>query len=236
MAAAPRWDVASRRGERMNMQYRKGQIVGYVEASGRLSVPATPESWRVLQVMPGRDAKVIKAFGERCISGWSPTVVHFVERGSGQPARRPHLGRRIEKPFLPGLIFLPDFELGRLGEIRSIPDVDNLLEFGELRSWLNPTEMQLLRDIVKIENMLPSRRRWALAQLFLRYGFISVAEVKDQTEMRVGREIRVAEGLFSGFRALIERIDSKGRLSVLVSDGKHGVKVSGLTEAQIELI
>ncbi|MHC2241070.1 hypothetical protein [Bradyrhizobium elkanii] len=46
----------------MNMQYRKGQIVGYVEASGRLSVPAMPESWRVLQVMPGRDAKVIKAF------------------------------------------------------------------------------------------------------------------------------------------------------------------------------
>ncbi|UGY16900.1 hypothetical protein HAP48_0005190 [Bradyrhizobium septentrionale] len=57
---------------------------------------------------------------------------------------------------------LDGFELGRLAEIRSIPDVDNLLEFGELRSWLNATEMQLLRDIVKIENMLPSRRRWAL--------------------------------------------------------------------------
>lgn len=220
----------------MNMQYRKGQIVGYVEASDRLAVPAAPDSWHVLQVMPGRDAKVIKAFAERCISGWSPIVVHFVQRGNGQQARRPHLGRRIEKAFLPGLIFLPDFELGRLGEIRSIPDVDNLLNFGELRSWLNATEMQLLRDIVKIENLLPSRRRWALAQLFLKYGFISVAQAEDETKLRVGRQIRVADGVFSGLRGLIERIDSNGRLSAYVGDGKHGVKVSGLTEAQIELI
>lgn len=220
----------------MNMHYEKGQFVGYVGIRQHQAVPATPETWRVLQVAPGRDAKVIKAFAERCISGWSPTVVSAVRRGNGQPARRPHLGRLISKPFLPGLIFLPDFELQRLGEIRSIPDVDNLLEFGKLRSWLNATEMQLLRDIVAIENMLPSRRKWALVQLYLKYGFISVAEAEDETKLKIGRRIRVADGLFSGLMALIERIDSNGRLSVYVEDGKHGVKVSGLTEAQIELI
>lgn len=220
----------------MSMQYFKGQFVGYVPTRDLEAVPASPQSWRVLQVNPGRDAKVIKAFGERCISGWSPIVVHFVQRGSGAPARKPHLGRRVEKPFLPGLIFLPDFELDRLCEIRSIPDVDNLIDFGTVRSWLNPTEMRLIRDIVVIENMLPSRRRWALAQLFLKYGFITAAAAEDDTKLRVGRQVRVADGLFSGFRALIERVDSNGRLSVYVENGKRGVKVSGLTETQIELI
>lgn len=218
------------------MIYKIGDFVGYVPIEEALCVPAAPQTWRVLQVMPGRDAKVMKAFGERCISGWSPIITHFVQRGSGAPARRPHLGRRIEKPFLPGLIFLPDFELQRLGEIRSIPDVDNLLDFGKLRSWLNVTEMQLIRDIVVIENMLPSRRKWALAQLLLKYGFITAKAAEVEPDLRVGREVRVSDGLFSGFRALIERIDSSGRLSVYVDDGKRGVKVSGLTETQIELI
>lgn len=224
----------------MNMQYTKGQIVGYVAIDCECpSVPVVPDRWRVLCVFPGREAKVVKAMGERGISGWSPTVVHFVRRDNGSPARKPHLGRRIEKPFLPGLIFLPEFELLRLAEIRSIPDVDNLLELGGLRSWLNPTEMRLIRDIVAIENMLPSRRKWALAQLFLKYGFISarvVEAMEEEGKLKAGRSVRVAEGLFSGFRALVERVDSKGRLSVYVDDGKRGVRLSGLTETQIELI
>ncbi|MGL3208705.1 transcription termination/antitermination protein NusG [Bradyrhizobium sp. BR 1433] len=220
----------------MNMDYEVGQFVGYVTIREQQAVPAAPAAWHVLQVAPGRDAKVIKAFGERCISGWSPTVAHAVSRGTGQPARKPHLGRLIVKPFLPGLIFLPDFEMDRLGEIRSIPDVDDLLEFGELRSWLNAEEMRLLRDIVAIENMLPSRRKWALVQLYLKYGWISAKDAEDETKLKVGRRIRIADGLFSGLRALIERIDSNGRLSVYVEDGKRGVKVSGLTETQIELI
>ncbi|MCD9294943.1 hypothetical protein LUI11_15375 [Bradyrhizobium diazoefficiens] len=218
------------------MVYKIGDFVEYVTTKEHQAVPAIPQSWRVLQVMPGRDAKVIKAFGERCISGWSPTVVHFIQRGTSSHARKPHLGRRIEKPFLPGLIFLPEFELDRLGEIRSIPDVDNLLEFGKLRSWLNATEMQLIRDIVAIENMLPSRRKWALAQLYLKYSFVGAKKVEDEATIRVGRHVRVADGLFTGFRALIERIDSSGRLSVYVENGKRGVKVNGLTETQIELI
>jgi transcriptional antiterminator NusG len=218
------------------MAYQIGDFVEYVTASDQPSVPAMPHSWRLLQVMPGRDAKVMKAFRERCISGWSATVVSYVKRGTGDLARKPHLGRRVEKPFLPGLIFLPDFELDRLGEIRSIPDVDNLLDFGKLRSWLYPSEMQFVREIVVIENMLPSRRKSALMQLLVRYGFVTEAAAKEETKLTVGREIRVADGLFSGFVALIERIDSSGRLSVYVKDGKRGVKVNGLTETQIELI
>ncbi|MEY9703733.1 transcriptional antiterminator NusG [Bradyrhizobium diazoefficiens] len=220
----------------MNMHYEIGQFVGYVTASELQSVPAVPRTWSILQVMPGRDAKVMKAFRERCISGWSPTIVSFIKRGTRDLARKPHLGRRVEKPFLPGLIFLPEFELRRMGEIRSIPDVDNLLDFGKLRSWLYPSEMQFVREIVAIESMLPSRRKPALMQLFVKYGFVTEAVAEEETSLKVGREVRVADGLFSGFLALIERIDSSGRLSVYVKDGKRGVKVNGLTETQIELI
>ncbi|MET4091273.1 hypothetical protein [Bradyrhizobium sp. S3.5.5] len=169
----------------------------------------------------------------RRIVGWRDS---FVSRGTRALARRPHLGRRVEKPFLPGLIFLPEFEVRRFNEIRSIPDVDSLVDFGKLRSWLYPSEMQFVREIVVVENLLPSRRKAALLQRFVRYGFVEAEVAEEEVNLKVGREIRVADGLFSGFVALIERIDSSGRLSLYVRDGKRGVKVTGLTETQIELI
>ncbi|GIQ73208.1 transcription termination/antitermination protein NusG [Bradyrhizobium sp. RD5-C2] len=201
----------------MNMQYRKGQIVGYVSVSDEFgAVPAAPASWHLLRVAPGRDARVMRTFDDRGVSGWSLTVTSVVNRASGRDARRPHLGRKVVRPFLPGLIFLPDFELRRIDQIRAIDDVDNLLQIGTLRCWLKPEEMQLMRDIAACEGLPPSQRK--------------------QARLVINQRIAIVDGLFAGFRALIERIDSNGRLTVYVEDGKRGVKVSGLTETQIELI
>ncbi len=201
----------------MNMQYRKGQIVGYVSVSDEFAaVPVTPASWHLLRVAPGRDARVMRAFEDRSFSGWSLTVTSVVNRTTGRDARRPHLGRKIVRPFLPGLIFLPDFELRRIDQIRAIDDVDNLLQIGTLRCWLKPEEMQLMRDIAICEGLPPSQRK--------------------QVRLAINQRIAIVDGLFAGFRALIERIDSNGRLTVYVEDGRRGVKVSGLTETQIELI
>lgn len=214
-----------------------GQIVGYVPVDCEFpSVPVEPQRWYPLAVTPGRDGKVMKEFERLGYSGWSPGIVKFINRSTSDPARRPHLGRRTVRPFLPGLILLPDFELPNLGAIRCIHDVDNIVDLGgTLRKWLNVTEMNLLRDLVVIENMLPSRRRGALMQLFVKYGFITVAQIVEEPTM-VGRKIRVVDGLFAGLLGLIERVDSHSRLSVYVEAGKRGVKVNGLTETQIELI
>ncbi|MFK4622550.1 transcription termination/antitermination protein NusG [Bradyrhizobium diazoefficiens] len=199
------------------MQYIKGQIVAYVPVSlDAISVPVHPERWYPLCVTPGRDGKVIKAFEERGFSGWSPMVISFVNRATGDAARRPHLGKRVVKPFLPGLILLPDFELVNLGRIRSLPDVDNLLNTGGLRSWLNRAEIAVLRDIVAAESLAPSQRKRA--------------------QLKISQRVQIAAGLFVGFNALIEAIDSKGRLKLYVEDGRRGVTVSGLTETQVEVI
>ncbi|MGN8547650.1 transcription termination/antitermination protein NusG [Bradyrhizobium sp. 13971] len=201
----------------MNMQYRKGQIVGYVPISDEFAaVPMTPACWHLLRVTPGRDVRVMRAFEERGFSGWSLTVTSVVNRKTGRDARRPHLGRKIVRPFLPGLIFIPDFELRRIDQIRAVDDVDNLLQIGTLRCWLKPEEMQLLRDIAACEGLPPSQRKLV--------------------RLAINQRVAIVDGLFAGFRALIERIDSSGRLTVYVESGKRGVKVSGLTETQIELI
>ncbi|WP_375778765.1 hypothetical protein ACE103_06485 [Bradyrhizobium sp. ma5] len=59
---------------------------------------------------------------------------------------------------------------------------------------------------------------------------------RKRARLTINQLIAIIDGLFAGFRALIERIDSNGRLTVYVEDGKRVVKVSGSTETQIELI
>lgn len=51
----------------------------------------------------------MKALGMRGISAYSLTVVRKIDRFTGDEAFRPHLRRTVIKPFLPGLIFVPDF-------------------------------------------------------------------------------------------------------------------------------
>jgi transcriptional antiterminator NusG len=201
----------------MNMLYKIGDHVGYVSVDCDFaSVPADPDRWYPLCIFSGCDAKVMKAFAERGFNGWSPTVTSFASRTTGRAARKPHLGRRIVRPFLPGWILLPDFELPKLGLIRNIPGVDDLLRMDWCRPYFNRAEIAILRDIVAAESLPPSQRKRA--------------------QVEIGQRVRIAEGAFSGFNALIEAVDSKGRLNVYVEAGERGVKVSNLTDTQIEVI
>ena len=194
----------------MNMQYVKGQVVGYVPVeSVRLSVPI-PDRWYLLSVTPGRDMRVLEAMERKGFCGYSPTVTRVIDRSNQHEARRPHLGRCIVKRMLPGLIFLPDFELSSIGAIRSIDDVDDLLRVGPCIARMKSEEWQVLRAIEACYSVPLGDRKYALKQL-----------------------VRIVDGPLAHFVGQIERLDSRGRLKVFIDAVMRGVSVE-VSEMQVE--
>ncbi len=192
------------------MPYEIGQFVGYIAADERpISVPL-PTSWYILQVTPGRDAPVMQALRQRHVSAYWPTVARTVDRRTGGEARRSHLGRTIIKAFLPGLIFLPNFELCNLDKIEAVDNVSGLLKVGPCLARLKVEDMQLVRLLSQAYNVPLSQRKYTLNQL-----------------------IRIVDGPFAGFVGQIERLDSNGRLKVFLDAVMRGVSAD-VAETQIE--
>lgn len=194
----------------MNMHYEIGQFVGYVSAADRRLAVPLPQLWYILKVTPGRDGKVMQAFWQRNISAYRPTIVRTVDRRTGAEARRPHLGKTIIKAFLPGLIFLPDFELDNLDEIESVDDVEGLLQVGPCLARLKVEEMQVVRLLSQAYNVPLGQRKYALHQL-----------------------VRITDGPMAGLVGQIERLDSNGRLKVFLDAVMRGVSAD-VAETQIE--
>jgi len=191
----------------MTMQYRKGEIVGYVPLGNGdpVSVPL-PQRWYILRVMAGRDAKVLEALYREGFSAYSATMIRTVANSSGDPARR----RSIIKRLLPGLIFLPDFELARLGSIRSLDDVDDLLRVGPCLAWISEQHMLDIRWIAATNSVPLGKRKF----------------FKDQLA-------RIIAGPFAGMVGRIERLDSRGRLKLFIDAVMSGISFDA-TETQIE--
>jgi len=199
----------------MTMQYRKGEIVGYVALgnSGPASVPL-PQRWFIRRVTPGRDAKVMRALILRNVCAWSPTIFRTIDRSSGSEARRPHLGRRVVKPFLPGLIFVPDFEISsRFMQAQdAIGDLEDWLWIADAPASLSIDDMAQLRRIVDALNTPRSQR---------------------QRKLAIGDLVRVVDGPLAYFVGRVERLDSHGRLKVFVDALMRGASVT-LDQAQVE--
>lgn len=224
----------------MNMVYAKGQFVANVALQPkRLDVPV-PRLWYVRQCSPGKDARVVERLAMLEVSAWSPTIVRYIDRRTGKVAARPHLGKRVEKPFLPGLIFIPDFELGnpqlrdpvadltdyiRLpvsggGRIARASAIDPVMLRDEYQfATMSVDEMAILRDIVNSENGARSGRGQ-----------------RGPCRYKPGDRVYIADGssqLFA-FEAVVKRgVDSKGRLKAFIAALMGGVSVE-LSETQIE--
>ncbi|WLA52359.1 transcription termination/antitermination NusG family protein [Bradyrhizobium elkanii] len=196
----------------MTMQYVKGQFVGFVAVDIEPVVPPAAERWFMLQVMPGRDAKVIARLKDWKLSGYSPVVVTVIDRRHGGAARKPHLGRRIVKPMLPGLVFVPDYDVFRaIATMKSIgAGVEGLLRFGEFTPSLSNEDMEQLRSVEAAMNVPRGQRKYLLGEM-----------------------VRIVDGPLAHFVGKIERLDSKGRLKVFIDAIKRGVSVR-LNETQVE--
>jgi transcription antitermination factor NusG len=201
-------------------EYVRGQIVGYMPlVDAQLSRPS-PQRWYVKRCTPGRDAKVVKALSLHKVDAWSPTIVKIIDRQTGQIARQPHLGRTISKPFLAGLIFIPDFELDR-PVLRARDMIDGLGDFVRVADRLasiSVADIATLHAIVDAENDRFKYQRAGRGQ---------------RGKYKPGDRICIVDGPFAKFFAEVERLDSHGRLKVFIEALMRGVSVE-LSETQVE--
>jgi len=172
----------------MNMQYVKGQIVGYVPVDDDPVAVPIPKRWYILQVHRGREFKVMKKFRRHNISGWLPLIT------TRQRVTRYRRGfqwveqRNVISPLISGAILIPDFE-----DRWHVDGVIGLYRMDQCLPFLTPEMIKDLRNIEAIANTPKSKR----ARLF-----------------ELGELVRVVNGPFRSFCGRVERFDSIGRLSV----------------------
>jgi hypothetical protein len=193
----------------MNMHYEIGQFVGYETIADPVAVPVTPERWFMLGVTPGRDARVVRRLLDRGICAYSPIIVRYIDRRTKVESRKPHLGKRVERPFLAGMVFVPSFDAGN-PLIKRVDDVGEWLTIDNGRfATLRPADMAVVRGIVAAQNAPFGLRDYALQQM-----------------------VQIVDGPLAGFVAQVTRLDSHSRLTVFV-DALRGASVQ-LSEAQVE--
>lgn len=194
------------------MTYQVGDHAGFVDLMQGVALEAPlPKAWHLLQVFPNREFKVMKAFRQRNISAYLPTEVQSRNRSTGAPARRAHLGRTTTSPLFPGLIFIPDFQVARLMRPGlNVEGIEGFLYIGPCLATLQPDELDQVRAIEVLKNTPRGQRKYVLGQL-----------------------VRLTEGPFAGFAGRIDRLDSRGRLTVLLDAVKRGIPVK-TSEVQIE--
>jgi transcriptional antiterminator NusG len=176
---------------------------------------AEAEEWYLLDVYVGRESKVMRWFRYFGLDGWYPVEVTHVRRGlGGGEARKPHLGRRVVKPLVPGLIFVPSTECS--DRMLTFPDVEGFHRIGDCLARLTPRDIATLRDIEAYLNA-PRVGRGKRAHLC------------------VGDAVRILEGPLADFVGRIERLDSRGRLKVFINAITRGVSVT-TSETQVEQI
>lgn len=190
------------------MHYVKGQFVGYVPMEEPMSVPVSPERWFMLGVTPGRDARVVNALTRRGACAYSPTVVRYVDRRTKLESRKPHLGKRVERPLLAGMVFVPDFDVNNAA-IKRVDDIGEWLKIDGRFAVLKPADMAIVRGIIAAMNKPFDERDYAVDQM-----------------------VQIVEGPLAGFVGKVERLDSHSRLKVFV-DALRGASVQ-LSEAQVE--
>ncbi|MDA9499291.1 hypothetical protein XI05_17860 [Bradyrhizobium sp. CCBAU 11357] len=126
--------------------------------------------------------------------------------------RAMHRGRicEIATPLFAQVIFIPDFQAS-LGGVR-VDGVDGYFRMGDCYPYLKPSDMANVRALEAMGSIPVSRRKrlWSIGQL-----------------------VRITSGPFASFQGTIDRLDSKGRLNVLVDIFQRMTPVE-FDEGQIE--
>lgn len=178
----------------MIQQLEKGQFVDFIaRPAERLEVPM-PERWYVLRTHPNRESKVIRTLKRDKVDHLFPMFPReetVVRRSLGFEVKTKRI---VATPLFPGLIFVPDYECEH-ANLAYIDGCAGFLRFGDWRAYLYP---QHICDIIHIN---------AVA---------NVPRSKRERMFAAGDLVRIVDGPFASFPGRIERLDSKGRLSVLV--------------------
>jgi transcription antitermination factor NusG len=174
-----------------------------------------PKKLYAYRIHPGSEAKIMRAFKMHGIDGYLPMMPKYqsiTQRSRWNNSER-KVQRRVIVPVFPGLVFVPEREICWGSGLRNVAEgVIDLLQFGPWTAYLDDEWCNNLLTIVQLANVPRSKR----ALLF-----------------KAGDEVRVSDGPFRGFTGRFEGLDSKGRLSVLMSMFGRLQPVQ-VTEEQIE--
>lgn len=173
------------------------------EIEGAVAVPAwLAEMQRkelfVFRLHPSKEARVMRQFRMRGLDGYLPTMPQtrvVVKRSPWNSAER-RIKQRTIVPVFPGLVFVPLWVARYDGDLRfMVEGVKDLMKFGSWTARLDDYWCGRLLEIVAITNLPHSKR----------------------ARFEPGESVRIMDGPFRGFSANFDRLDSKGRLSVLIS-------------------
>lgn len=173
------------------------------ELEGAIAIPAwlfemERKMLYALRVHPSCEQKVMRGLRLRGVDYYLPTMPQT--RAVTQRSRWNSAERRIERRFIvpvfPGLLFVPEWVAHNASQLRSVDGVIGLLRFGDWIATLNDEWSNKLIDAVRIANTPRSKR----VLLF-----------------KAGDVVKIVDGPFRGFSATFDGLDSKGRLSVVMS-------------------
>ncbi|GEC15169.1 transcription termination/antitermination protein NusG [Nitrobacter winogradskyi] len=182
-----------------------GQFVGTVDLDtvrGPASVPMQPKWWFILRTHPGRERKVMREFERRNVSAYCPLIMkqqRVVRRVHGSSWTY-EIKRQVMVPLFPQLLFVPDFE--RVPA--DISGVSGWLRFGE---WFAR---------IPSEREATSERGACMEDIHALVAIANTPFSKRDAKFDIGDLVRIVDGPFRDFSGRIERLDSRGRLSVAI--------------------
>jgi transcriptional antiterminator NusG len=197
----------------------RGEFLGYVPVgAGPVAVPREPQKWFILQSHPNAEGKVTRVLEREGISFYYPTVPETRRITRRRAGCDSEVRRTVKVPLFLNVIFIPDFAVDDVRllheRLSGIDGVSGFLRFGTWVAWLKPELLADVRTLERFSNIAPSRRKRLFAQ---------------------GEEIRIVDGPFRGFNGIVDRLDSKGRLVILVNLLGRLSSVA-MTEARVEKI
>jgi transcriptional antiterminator NusG len=163
-----------------------------------------PKLWYLLRIHPNRELTVEEKLNERGVCAYIPKEKRSVRAGRSRQLR--------VAPIFPGLLFIPDFE----ADLRRLKDlaegIVGYVMFGERAAYASPRIMESIRGLEAVIDIPVSKRARKYA---------------------IGQLVRVVDGPFNWWEGRIERLDTHGRLRVLLNILEREVPVE-MDEDQIE--
>lgn len=182
-----------------------GDFVCFMDSCD-LSVPI-PKLWYLLRIQPNREMTVEDKLRGRGVSTYLPKEKRTVK---GVWSRR--ILRTM--PIFPGLLFVPDFEAD-IRRLKNLAEgIIGFVTFGESAAFARPETMTKIRNLETTLDIPPKDRPRSYA---------------------IGQAVRIVDGPFDMWEGTIERLDSHGRLRVLLNVLERETPVE-MDESQIEAV
>lgn len=166
--------------------------------------------WFVLTCEPNRETLAASHLIARRFKPYLPTESVLTTRG----VRRAKV--RVMRPMFRGYLFLRyGLWEGRNWAVESVPGVHRFLRLDDDYAIVPDVQMQTIFDTE--QDLAEKAKRRTVAHDF-----------------KAGEEVRVAEGVFTGFTAKIESLDGDDRITILLGMLGRATRVQNLAPYELE--